>query len=92
MFMTFDVWSLFDESIYYLGLDRKEMSVMWLGVLILLLVDAYYVRKKALFDTLVKEQPLAVQYVIVAALLVMIIVFGVYGEGYNAAQFIYFQF
>lgn len=92
MFMTFDVWSLFDESIYYLGLDRKEMSVMWLGVLILLLVDAYYVRKKALFDTLVKEQPLAVQYVIVAVLLVMIIVFGVYGEGYNAAQFIYFQF
>ena len=65
---------------------------MLIGIVILILVDAYYARKKALFDVLVKEQPLAVQYVIVAVLLVMVIVFGVYGEGYDAAQFIYFQF
>lgn len=92
MFTTFDVWSLFDESIYYLGLDKKEMSVLLLGIFILILVDAYYVRRKALFDSLVKGQCLAVQYVIVAAVLVMVIVFGVYGEGYDASQFIYFQF
>ena len=92
MFTTFDVWSLFDESVYYLGLDRKEMGILWLGILLLLIVDAYYVRKKALFDTLVKSQCLAVQYVIVAVLLVMVIVFGVYGEVYDASQFIYFQF
>ena len=92
MFTTFDVWSLFDESIYYMGLDRKEMSVMWVGIGILAVVDAYYARRKALFDSFVKERCLAVQYVIVAALLVMVLVFGVYGEGYDAAQFIYFQF
>jgi len=92
MFMMFDIWSLFDGSIYYLGLERNEMTVMWIGVLILIIVDAFYAKRKALFDTLVKEQPLVVQYVITAALLVMIIVFGVYGEGYNAEQFIYFQF
>ncbi len=92
MFTSFDVWSFFDESIYHLGLERNEMNVMLIGIVILILVDAYYARKKALFDVLVKEQPLAVQYVIVAVLLVMVIVFGVYGEGYDAAQFIYFQF
>ncbi len=92
MVTGFDVWSLFDGSMYHLGLERNEMGILWIGILILLIVDAYYARKKALFDVLVKEQPLAVQYVIVAALLVMIIVFGVYGEGYDAAQFIYFQF
>ncbi|MDE7030294.1 MAG: MBOAT family protein, partial [Lachnospiraceae bacterium] len=92
MFGTFDVWSLFDESIYQLGLDRKEMGVLWLGILILLIVDACYARRQALFDTLVKGQCLAVQYGIVAVLIVMVIVFGVYGEGYNASQFIYFQF
>ncbi len=92
MFTTFDVWSLFDESIYYLGLDRKEMGILWLGVLLLIIVDAYYARKKVLFDTMVKSQCLAVQYVIVAVLLVMVVVFGVYGEGYDASQFIYFQF
>lgn len=92
MFLSFDVWSLFDGSMYYLGLDQKEMGVMWLGILILLVVDAYYARKKALFDAFVKERCLAVQYGIVAVLLVMILVFGVYGEGYDASQFIYFQF
>lgn len=92
MFTTFDVWSLFDGSVYYLGLDRKEMGVLWLGILILILVDACYARKKVLFDVMVKEQCLAVQYVIATVLLVMVVVFGVYGEGYDASQFIYFQF
>lgn len=92
MITSFDVWSFFDESIYYLGLDKKEMGVLCISILILILVDVYYVRKKAFFDTLVKEQCLAVQYVMVAVLLVMIIVFGIYGEGYDASQFIYFQF
>lgn len=88
----FDIWSLFDGSVYYLGLDQKETGALWTGIAVLFLTDLYYVRKKAFFDSLVKEQCLAVQYVIVAVLLVMVIVFGVYGEGYDAAQFIYFQF
>lgn len=92
MFMHFDVWSFFNEYIYHLGLDRKEMGVLLFGIFILILVDAYYVRKKELFDSLVKEQCLAVQYAIAAAFVVMVIVFGVYGEGYDASQFIYFQF
>lgn len=92
MFTSFDVWSFFDGSVYHLGLERNEMNVMLIGIFVLLIVDAYYARKKALFDVLVKEQPLAVQYIIVAFLLVMVIVFGVYGEGYDAAQFLYFQF
>lgn len=92
IFTNFDVWSLFDESVYSLGLDKKEMSVLLVGILFLVIVDAYYAKKEAFFDTLVKEQCLAVQYVIVAVLLVMVIVFGVYGEGYDANQFIYFQF
>lgn len=92
LFAHFDVWSFFDGSVYYLGLDRKDMGVLVLGILLLICVDAYYAVKRAFFDTLVREQCLAVQYAVAAALLVMIIVFGVYGEGYDATQFIYFQF
>ncbi len=92
IFQNFDVWSLFDESIFYLGLDRKEMGVLLFGILILLIVEACYAAKHKLFDAIVKEQCLVVQYVIVAVLLVMVLVFGVYGEGYDASQFIYFQF
>ena len=92
MFGTFEFWMLSDELIYNLGLDKKEIGVLFIGILILLLVDAYYVKKKELFDSLVKGQCLAVQYVLTASLIVMVIVFGVYGEGYDASQFIYFQF
>ena len=92
LFTKFDIWSFANESIYTLGLDRKEMNVLWVGIFILIFVDAFYARRKAFFDTMVKSQCLAVQYVIVAVLLVMIVVFGVYGEGYDATQFIYFQF
>ena len=49
-------------------------------------------KKKLYFDTLIKEQCLAVQYVAVVALLLAILIFGVYGQGYDATQFIYFQF
>jgi D-alanyl-lipoteichoic acid acyltransferase DltB (MBOAT superfamily) len=92
MFTTFDVWSLFDESIFYLGLDKKEMHVLMVGIIILIIVDAYYVLKNKFFDSLIKEQCLVVQYIIIAILLVMVIVFGVYGECYDTTQFIYFQF
>lgn len=92
MFDTFGFWTLSEELIYNLGLDKKEIGVLLIGILILALVDAYYVKKKELFDSLVKSQCLAVQYVLTASLLVMVIVFGVYGEGYDASQFIYFQF
>jgi D-alanyl-lipoteichoic acid acyltransferase DltB (MBOAT superfamily) len=92
IFTTFDVWSLFDDSIFYLGLDRKEMHVLFVGIIILIIVDAYYVVRNKFFDSLIKEQCLAIQYIIVAVLFVMVIVYGVYGEGYDATQFIYFQF
>lgn len=88
----FDIWTLLDGSVYTLGLDAKEMLVFVIAVAILWIVDWYYQKKKAYFDTLVKNQCLAVQYLIVLTLFVMILVFGVYGEGYNASEFIYFQF
>ena len=88
----FDIWALLDGSVYTLGLDAKEMLVFVIAVSILWIVDWYYQKKKAYFDTLVKNQCLAVQYLIVLTLFVMILVFGVYGEGYNASEFIYFQF
>lgn len=92
MVTQFDIWSFFDESIFSLGLDRKEMGVLLFAIVLLLLMDIYYVLKKGYFDIFVKEQCLAAQYLIVAFILVMIIVFGIYGEGYDASQFIYFQF
>ena len=92
MVTRFDIWSLTAGNIYYMGLDEKEMKVLFFAVLILILVDWLYEKKKLYFDVLIKKQCLAVQYLISIALLVLILVFGIYGQGYDATQFIYFQF
>lgn len=92
MVNEFDIWTFFDEGIYNFGLDRKEFWAFLVGMAVLIVVDVFYVVRKKAFDVLIKEQCLAVQYAVTLALLVMVIVFGVYGEGYDASQFIYFQF
>ena len=88
----FDPWSLLDGSVYTLGLDGKEMLVLFLAVMILFIVDLFYQKKQIYFDTIVKNQCLAIQYLIVLGLFMMILIFGAYGEGYDASEFIYFQF
>ena len=92
MFTKFDIWSLTSGNIYHMGLDTKEMGVLFVGILILFIVDWCYEKKKLYFDTLVRKQCLAVQYVVSIGLLLAILIFGVYGQGYDATQFIYFQF
>lgn len=92
MITRLDIWSLTSGNIYHMGLDEKEMRVLFVAILILLIIDWLCEKKKIYFDTLVKGQCLAAQYLIAIGLLVAILVFGVYGTGYDATQFIYFQF
>ncbi len=92
MMTRFDIWSLTAGNIYHMGLDEKEMGILMFAVFILILVDWLYEKRKQYFDTLVKGQSLVLQYLVSIVLLVMILVFGIYGQGYDATQFIYFQF
>lgn len=92
MVTRFDIWSLTSGNIYHMGLDEKEMGVLLFAIFILILVDWMYEKKKIYFDTFVKERSLIVQYLIAIALLAVILIFGIYGQGYDATQFIYFQF
>ena len=48
--------------------------------------------KKVYFDALIKERGIITQYLIAIGMLLLILVFGIYGQGYDATQFIYFQF
>lgn len=92
MITRFDIWSLTAGNIYHMGLDEKEMGVLFGSIIILILVDWLYEKKRMHFDAVVKRQGLVMQYFISIALLVLILVFGIYGQGYDATQFIYFQF
>ena len=88
---TFNPWVLFDGTIYTLGLNQVDFWIMIVSLLILLGVDILHENKIRIRDRLL-EQPLVVRWAVVYAAVFMILIFGIYGPGYDAASFIYFQF
>ncbi len=91
MFTVYNPWVLFDGTLFTLGLDAKEWNVLLVSIAILVLVDFCKYRKIDLV-AIFMEQNLWFRWLFFYLGVVAIVVFGVYGPQYNAAQFIYFQF
>ena len=72
------------------GLDRGECLVALLCLAALLAVDLLSLRRRVCERFLTLPRPL--RWVLVLALLLTVAVFGVYGTGYDAQDFIYFKF
>lgn len=87
-----DLWTLFDETVYTWGLDQKEFKVVIFGLIVLLLVDLVKRFRKKRIDIFLRNQCLWFRWGVLFLLLFSCIIFGVYGQGYDASQFIYFQF
>lgn len=85
-------WILFNGGIFDLGLDRVEMNILAVSVLLLLLVDLVRYKMKMTIDAFLMEQNLWFEWMVIIVLIVMIFVFGEYGSVFDAQQFIYFQF
>jgi D-alanyl-lipoteichoic acid acyltransferase DltB (MBOAT superfamily) len=86
-----DYYVLFDGSIMdSLGLDRKEFDVAMLSIAVLFFID-WLGTKIDIFAAL-QKQHLVFRWLVYYALMFYIIIFGSYGDKYNAADFIYFQF
>ena len=92
LFSYRDWWSLFNQSIYQLGLDVMEMHIFLFGILLLLAVDLIrYAKGESIADFL-EKQWIVFRWGILLVLLFTCVVFGCYGPGFNSAQFIYFHF
>ena len=87
-----DWWSLFDQQIYTLGLDIREMHILGFALLALLLVELIKYKKGELIDAILKRQWIVFRWCVLFMLLFVCIVFGYYGPGFDSSQFIYFQF
>lgn len=85
-------WRLFDGGIYTLGLDRIEMNVLLIALVMLLLVDFVKYKTKQTIDVFLMEQNLWFEWMAVILAVAMIFVYGEYGPVFDAKQFIYFQF
>ncbi|MBQ3099855.1 MAG: MBOAT family protein [Clostridia bacterium] len=80
----------FRVSFLNMGLDAKDWNVMIVSIAVLLIVslmqERFSVREK------LEKQNFIFRYAVYLAAVTVILIFGMYGPGYNASQFIYMQF
>ena len=84
-------WALTDGELFRMGLNEANMLLAILGIALLVIVDmANYkgivVREKLL------SQGIWLRYLVAIAAVLIILVCGIWGPGYDAASFIYQQF
>ena len=89
--LVFTPWKLADESLYRFGLDRADFMVALLGIAIVAMADiiSYFginLRQKIL------SQGIWLRYIIGIGGVLVILIFGIWGPGYDSTSFIYQQF
>ncbi len=90
MFTTFHVWQLFDGTLFQLGLDRLDFLVMVIAIIMLFTVD--YWRRRGSIGAWLAKQNVVFRWAVYYCAIFTPIIFGIYGIGSAASQFIYFQF
>lgn len=82
---------LMNGKLYQCGLDAKNFSLMLFTVAIIFVADICKYQKIKLREVITK-QSMVFQGVIIVCCILLILLFGIWGSGYNESNFIYFQF
>jgi D-alanyl-lipoteichoic acid acyltransferase DltB (MBOAT superfamily) len=85
----FESGLVFHQSFYKLGLTQSEFYFAVYSILALLLIE-FLQRKMSLLEW-IKSRPTLIRWAVYYGLIVIILIFGVYGN-YDQTQFIYFTF
>ena len=88
MFTEFNPWILFNDRIFTLGLEWKEIVVLVCAICLLGLVDKYHEQGNSVSHKIIACK-LPVRWTILIGTIIVIMIFGTYGFGYNAQDFIY---
>ena len=91
LFTKFQPWLLTDGSLYTLGLDRPNFL---LAIVCLLLLGFVSIREEQgvhLRESIASSN-IIFQWAIYYGLFFAILIFGIYGPGYNASDFVYMKF
>lgn len=91
MIQVKNIGILFDGSLYTLGLDQRNFILMILSILLLMIVDICHNRGFSIRKW-IASQNLWFRWLTYILLFESILIFGIWGVGYNKAAFIYFQF
>lgn len=92
IFCSMNPWTLFDGSIYELGLNMTEIHILIVSLVVLLLVDLVKYRQKMRLDVYLEQQCIWFRWLVLLSLFFACAVYGKYGPNVDSSQFIYFQF
>ena len=88
LFPPFNVWVLFNDSLFTFGLDIKDFVIVFIGLTGLFAVSLLQEQGKHIRAAL-DRQNLVFQWLILLGGIMAVILLGIYGPGYNPANFIY---
>ena len=80
------------EEIAAFELIRQDYAVIIAGMLVIFVVSLIRERFEIGVRQLLDRKPFVVRYVLILAGILILLVFGIYGPGYNPAEFVYMQF
>lgn len=80
-----------DGSLWLLGLSQKSLTLALIAMVILACVSISEYKGVSVQDRFIKQGEFF-QGIVLISLIFAIMVFGIYGPGYDESQFIYFQF
>lgn len=89
--MVRNPWILFDGSLNQCGLDNRNFTLMFLCLCILLFADCCKSRGIQIRNIILKQDGWF-RWIFIAFAIWAVLTFGIWGTGYNDANFIYFQF
>ena len=81
-------WILFNDRIFTLGLGWKEIAVLIAAIIILFYIDQKH-EKGFDFSEAIMQKSIPFRWLIYIGAIIGIIIFGTYGYGFNAQDFIY---
>ena len=94
VFRYHNPWILFDQSLYSIpgeSLERLDFDVMIIAILILIFADVCKHHNIVLRERLLR-QDWWFRWIFLSLAILSVLVFGVWGAGYESNNFIYFQF
>lgn len=90
MFGKLEIWKLVDGSLFELGLDRANFTVAIISIVVLWCVSM--LQERGSVREMIAKQNLVFRYLILYIAIFAVMIFGIYGPGYDASSFIYEQF
>lgn len=87
---SLDVWSLFDGALYEYGLDRKNFQLALVSIVVVWCVSM--LQKQGSVRERIAGYNSVARWMIYYAALFAVIIFGIYGAGYDASAFLYMAY